>query len=261
MLRYRQRVWKGTMKTEQRKKWEKEARKLGRWALNLLYPKRCPGCEDVLETGELICRECRMKLLYIREPACKKCGSTLESEQMEYCYDCSRKQHVYEAGKAVFVHQGIIRDSLYRFKYADKRDYAGFYAAETARKYGNWIKSREIDAIVPIPLHKKRRRKRGYNQADLYANELGELLELPVLKNALVRVKNTRPQKDLSALERKNNLKKAFKCNKSIVQSKKLLVVDDIYTTGSTIDAAAGELQKAGAQKIYFASVSIGRGL
>lgn len=209
----------------------------------------------------MICRNCEAKLIYITEPACKKCGKQLENEIAEYCYDCIRKKHVYDAGKAVFSYQGIIKESLYRFKYSDKRDYAYFYATETAKLYGRWLKSRNIDAIVPIPLHKKRRKKRGYNQAELYARFLGELLDIPVFTKMLIRVENTKPQKNLNDAERKNNLKKAFKYNENIVQSRCILLVDDIYTTGSTIDAAAEELKVAGVQKVYFTCVSIGRGL
>ncbi len=236
-------------------------KRAGRCLLNLIYPRRCPVCEAVLEPGKLICKVCREKLLFIEEPVCKKCGKPLDSETAEYCYDCGKKQHSYEAGKAVFLYHGGIRDSLYRYKYSNKREYACFYAAETVRQYGSWIKDRGVDAVVPIPLHKIRQHRRGYNQAELYARMLGEMLELPVFPKALIRVENTRPQKELNDAERKNNLKKAFKCRESIVQSKCILLVDDIYTTGSTIDAAAKELKNAGVEKVFFICVSIGRGL
>ena len=229
--------------------------------IELIYPRRCPGCETILESGTTICGKCYTKLTYITEPSCKKCGKPLENETAEYCYDCIRKNHAYDSGKAVFAYQGVIKESLYRFKYSDKRDYAYFYAVETVERYGKWIRNRGIDGIVPIPLHRKRRRKRGYNQAELYARFLGELLDIPVHSKMLIRVENTRPQKNLNDAERKNNLKKAFKCRENIVQSKCILLVDDIYTTGSTIDAAAEELKSAGVQTVFFACVSIGRGL
>lgn len=240
---------------------KKVVKNMVNWVIDLIYPRRCPGCETTLNAKTIICNTCQAKLIYIEEPACKKCGKPLDNEVIEYCYDCIRKKHVYDAGKAVFAYQGVIRDSLYRFKYSDKRDYAYFYAIETVERYGKWITNRGVDAIVPIPLHKKRRKKRGYNQAELYARFLGELLDIPVYTKMLIRVEDTKPQKDLNDTERKNNLKKAFKYSENIVQSKCILLVDDIYTTGSTMDAAAEELKVAGVQKVYFACVSIGRGL
>lgn len=181
-------------------------------------------------------------------------------EQEEYCLDCRKKKHSYDQGKSVWVYKGDMKNSIYRFKYANRREYARFYAEESVRIYGGWIKSRGVEVIIPIPVHPKRKRKRGYNQAELYAKELGKLLELPVDGESLVRVVNTTPQKELDDKERRNNLKKAFKIRKDSVKYKKVLIVDDVYTTGSTIDAAAELLRDAGADKIYFLSVTIGEG-
>lgn len=229
--------------------------------LSLLYPLRCPICDAIPEFGDAICPECEKKLVLIREPFCMKCGKPLEDERAEFCYDCTMKKHVFENGRALFVYQGIIRDSLYRFKYNNKREYAYFYAQQTARRYGGWITRMGIEAIIPIPLHKSRKKERGYNQAGLYAHYLGKELRLPVEEKLLVRVRRTIPQKELSENERKNNLKKAFKCRRNVVQFKKILLVDDIFTTGSTMDAAAEALKSIGIQKVYFVCISIGRGL
>lgn len=229
--------------------------------LDILYPPRCPVCTVILPAGQLICEECEKQIVYVKEPFCKSCGKPLESEREEYCYDCRRRQHTYEAGVALVVYQGAVKKSLYAFKYQNKREYVRFYAKRTAERYAEWIRRHQIEAIVPIPLHKKRKRKRGYNQAELYADELGRLMGIPVVKNGLVRTKNTRPQKELNDVQRKNNLKKAFKCNPDIVQFRYVLLVDDIYTTGSTIDAAAAELKRSGVRCVYFVCISIGRGL
>lgn len=120
------------------------------------------------------------------------------------------------------------------------------------------MKDRRIEAIIPIPLHKKRKRKRGYNQAELLAGELGNILGLPVYTDVLVRVRDTKPQKTLDDAERKNNLKEAFKTTENIVQLNYILVVDDIYTTGSTLDAAASALAKAGVAEVYTCCIGIG---
>ncbi len=227
--------------------------------VDLLYPRRCPLCDGVVDWGGLICPVCEKKLTYIEEPFCRRCGKPLETEE-EYCFDCAKREHEYREGTALFVHQGAVRDSLYRFKYENKREYALFYAAQTARFRGEWIRRRRVEAIVPVPLHKNRKKERGYNQAELYARHLGRSLGIPVIRNWLVRRADTRPQKELDRTQRKNNMKRAFKCKKNIVQFKYILLVDDIYTTGSTVDAAAKALKQAGAQDVFFVCVSIGMG-
>lgn len=226
-----------------------------------MYPRRCILCDGVLDTPDSgVCTLCESKLKYCKEPACKKCGKPLNNERQEYCTDCRKKKHSYDQGKSVWIYKGDMKNSIYRFKYGNRREYARFYAEESVRIYGGWIKSRGVEVIIPIPVHPKRKRKRGYNQAELYAKELGKLLELPVDGESLVRVVNTTPQKELDDKERRNNLKKAFKIKKDSVKYKKVLVVDDVYTTGSTIDAVAELLRDAGADKIYFLSVTIGEG-
>ncbi|EOS25748.1 comF family protein [Lachnospiraceae bacterium 3-1] len=233
--------------------------------LHLLFPPRCPFCDEVLfhslfAKGELICGECKHKLEYVREPACSRCGKPLEDERQEYCYDCGRKTFEYTQGKALWVYKGIVRDSLYRFKYHNRQEYAEYYSSELIREYGEWINKCNIQAVVPIPLSKKRLRQRGFNQAALVARKIGKKMNLPVFCDVLLRIKDTKAQKELNDEERKNNLKRAFKTRTNKVQLDHILLIDDIYTTGSTMNEAAKELKRAGVEKIYCLSVSIGRG-
>ncbi len=153
-----------------------------------------------------------------------------------------------------------MRNSLYRFKYHNRREYAGYYSKELVRVYGGWISRCKIQAIIPIPLSRRRQRQRGFNQAELVARQMGKELGIPVFCNLLLRVRDTRAQKELNDEERKNNLKKAFKTRTNKVQLDHILLIDDIYTTGSTMNEAAKELKRAGAEKVYCLSISIGRG-
>mgnify|MGYP000172893683 CR=1 FL=1 len=166
---------------------------------------------------------------------------------------------LFSQGKAVFVYQGEIRQSMYRFKYSNKREYADFYAKEAVRIYGDWIRRKQIEAIVPFPCTFEGK-GRGYNQAAVFARTLGEKMNLPVEKRMVKRIRNTTPQKELNDVERKINLKKAFQLVPNIVKYRKILIVDDIYTTGSTIDAVAEVLLQAGVDEIYFLCISIGEG-
>ncbi len=227
--------------------------------LRQIYPNHCPVCDRVLY-DRLICPRCAKKLTYAVQPVCLSCGKPVENAAQEYCSDCSRKTHVFDQGRAVWVYQGPMRQILYRYKYSNRRDYTDFFAAEAARIYEPWIRRRRIEAVVPIPLSRKRRRTRGYNQAEVFAKQLSLLLGLPFYTKLLVRVRNTTPQKQLSVKERKNNLKNAFKIAGNVVKLKRVLLVDDIYTTGSTMDAAARVLKQAGAAEVYCLCISIGQG-
>lgn len=236
-----------------------------RGLLHILYPWRCPICDKVRsipfgKENMSICEGCTSKIEYVKEPVCKKCGKPLDDERVEFCGDCKYHTHHYVQGKALWVYKGWVKKSIYRLKYKNRREYGTIYARELVKQYGGWIRRKKIQAIIPIPLHKSRKRERGYNQAEVIAREMGREMGLPVYNRLLIRSVNTRAQKELNDRERKNNLKKAFKISKNDVQLKKVLLVDDIYTTGSTIDAVAQTLREAGVVEIYFVSVSIGRG-
>ena len=235
-----------------------------RESLHIFYPKRCPICDEILwlpfwSQEYPICVECKKKIEYVIEPVCKKCGKPISDERGLHCQDCMRYSHKYLQGKALWIYNKKVKQSIYRFKYKNRREYGISYARELVRRYEPWILRKEIQAIVPIPLHKKKRRKRGFNQAEIIALEIGNLLQIPVEKHLLERCVDTRPQKELNDKERKINLKNAFKVSKNKVKLERILLVDDIYTTGSTIDGAANALKEAGVIEIYFLSVCIGK--
>lgn len=230
-----------------------------------MYPKRCPICDKVVSTSFFsmeypVCTKCKDKVEYIKEPVCKKCGKPLTDERREFCGDCVRHAHFFEQGKALWVYKGVVKKSIYRLKYNNRREYAKSYAQEIVKQYGGWIRRKNIQAIIPIPLHIRRKRQRGYNQAELIAKEIGRRMDIPVYTGFLERHVYTQPQKNLNDKERKNNLKKAFKISKNDVELNHILLVDDIYTTGSTMDGAAAVLHAGGNGPIYCISVSAGRG-
>ena len=149
---------------------------------------------------------------------------------------------------------------MYRFKYGNRREYAAFYGEMLVRLRGHIILSWKPDVIIPVPLHPARYRKRGYNQAELIARQIGKSLGIHVDEKTLVRSVNTAPQKELNDKERTKNTKNAFQVTHNIVKYKRVLLVDDIYTTGATLDACSDALTNAGAAQVYFAAVCIGRG-
>ena len=225
----------------------------------MLFPSRCPICDKVRPIGGgKICIHCEKTLSIVTTPFCMKCGKALEDETREYCKDCSTVNHEYNQGRAVFLYPSI-RKSVYRLKYKNRKEYAEYLGWKMAQVCGKALKEWAPDALVPVPLHDKRMQKRGYNQAELLAKELGKYLHIPVNTSLVKRERNTKPQKALDITGRQNNLKNAFKIKQNNVKLKTIVIIDDIYTTGSTIDAIARELKAAGIQRVYYVALAIGR--
>ncbi len=230
-------------------------------AVTLLYPRRCPVCDEpVRPWNALICAECAPRLAYIRPPYCLKCGKHIGDSGKEYCDDCAANPHLFDGGRALFSYRSVSA-SIARFKYRGRREYAACYAACMEEQLGSFIRSCRADALIPVPLHKSRLKKRGYNQAQVLAEELSARMGIPVRPDLIERAEKTAPMKDLSAAERQNNLKRAFKIRRNDVKLSIIIIIDDIYTTGSTIDAVSREFRKAGVERIYFVTLAIGRGI
>ena len=224
--------------------------------LNILFPRRCPVCGEITEpAGSLICPSCFRELSFVKSPTCKKCGKEILNETMEYCEDCISHRHVFEHGVALLNYDEKARASMVKIKYKNKREYLDFYGTALAARYERQIQRMQVDAIVPVPIHRSRRRRRGFNQAELLAEIMGERLGIPVAADALVRSKRTLPQKELSAMERLKNLSGAFRAGEIPEHIRSVLLVDDIYTTGSTIEACARALRNAGVEHVYFAVI------
>ncbi|HBN57451.1 MAG TPA: amidophosphoribosyltransferase [Lachnospiraceae bacterium] len=227
----------------------------------ILFPRRCPVCHEVVEDrGQPVCVICRTKLVGITKNFCQKCGKPLLTEEQEYCMDCLRKKHWFDKGRAAFVYDETMRRSIAMYKYNGRKEYAAFYAEEILRKCAKEILIWGGDILIPIPIHPSRRRKRGFNQAELLARRLSEKSGILMDSRLLLRTKRTHTQKDLSSQERLANLKDAFFIRKGKFPYKNIILVDDIYTTGSTVDAAARILKENGAHKVYFLCICVGKG-
>lgn len=228
-------------------------------AVDLVYPARCPVCDNAAPYGEKICLDCLRSLKALRYPWCEKCGKKLNFGE-GICGDCKRNEHSFVRCRSVFEYP-CISNPVYRFKYLGRREYAAFFAESSVKILGDYLAMTKPDAIVCVPLSKKKMLKRGYNQAEDYAGEVSKLTNIPFYPGALKRVRNTAPMKLLSPAERQKNLKNAFKSGQSVVKSKRILLIDDIYTTGATTDACAKVLLEAGAESVYCMTLASGAGI
>ena len=227
--------------------------------LSVLYPRRCPVCHGIVTPkGDRICPSCLNKVSLVKEPVCLRCGKEIAAKEIEYCYDCSRHRRSFEQGVALAVYDDVMRLSLRKFKNGGRVEYAGWYAQMLWERYGEKLMALEADALVPVPLHKSRRRERGYNQAEILARRLGRYLNRPVWPDALLRPHRTVAQKYLGAGERNRNLESAFAPGARPVKGAAVILVDDIYTTGGTAEACSRVLLAAGAKRVYLVTVCIG---
>lgn len=225
----------------------------------MVFPRHCPVCDDIIPFGgKLICPDCERKTVFVGEPRCMKCGRVITDAAREYCSDCIEVKHEFTRAVSVFVYNDALQEAIFRFKYRGRQEYADFFAESIDHYLGREIASFGAEALIPVPIHKDRLKKRGFNQAELIAEKLGKLNGLKVEKDLIRRTRSTLPQKGLSREERRKNLKRAFKLTGNDVKLTKLIIIDDIYTTGSTVDEMAKLLKKAGASDVYVVTVCSG---
>ena len=230
--------------------------------LDLLFPRRCPVCDrPVRPFGALICPECERTLHRISADVCPKCGREVFGRHAHSCPDCVRTRHVYDRGCAVFTYRSAAA-ALYRFKYHHRAEYAQYFGLRMAERmeevYDMRRLRREKALIIPVPASADRVRQRGYDQAVLLAKTISEQTGLPVAENVLVRTGNTAAMKGIRGRERYKNLKNAFIVHGNDVRFRMIMLIDDIYTTGATMDACAAALRRAGASAVYGVCLAIG---
>ena len=232
-----------------------------------IFPSRCVLCDKILPFGDklenlFLCDDCKGNLEFIKEPTCKKCGAMINDAENVYCVRCEHKLHNnFEFGFGLLRYNDFTKESLHRIKYSGRKEYIDFYGKCIARSYKNKISEINPDYIVPVPIHQRRLIERNYNQSSVLAKSISKELrkyniDIGVNEDLIFRVKNTKVLNKLDNLDRGSELKEAFKCP-DLSDINSVLIVDDIYTTGSTIDSMAKILKNAGVKKVYFVAIAI----
>ena len=232
-----------------------------RTAADLLFPRRCPVCGGVaMPKGRLICPACLKQLSFVSSPACMKCGKEIGSRDQEYCADCIRRKKSFTRGFALLNYDSRAAVSMAAVKYHNKREYLDFYARAAALRFEKQFRQAGIQVIVPVPVHASRLKTRGFNQAAVLAEKLSAELGIP-WEELLIRVKKTDPQKSLGSAARQKNLRGAFEAEQEAGKWERVLLVDDIYTTGSTAEICSRALLKTGVKQVFVFAVCIGHGV
>ena len=218
-----------------------EARKWANKALDLIFPPVCAACDTL---GPLICADCLAKMPHIDEPLCQRCGRSL-LYAAPICSSCYQSSFQLQQVRASLAYLEPATRVIHKMKYSGLFELAKPLAQIMAAKWPDW--ERDPDAIIPVPLHNQRQRRRGFNQSALLALHLGRQVEIPVDEQAIRREIHTVPQIGLSPVERLENVRGAFSADSRQVKNKQILLVDDVYTTGATMSAAADALLASGA--------------
>lgn len=210
---------------------------------DLVYPEKpvCLACERRYDHSEIngICDRCLARFSFITE-ACPICGREVRPAALiegEPCPECKNERPPYNIARSVFSYSGYAREVLLEFKYGHRPDLAGPFAQMLYLYYNEYLKDKEIDYIIPVPMHGERRNYRGYNQAAKIAERLSQKLQIEY-QDILLRVKNSLPLYTLTKKARKLELEGAFELKEdvdpSILNSKNILIIDDLMTTGTT---------------------------
>ena len=226
-------------------------------AKRAVYPEdvTCDCCGEELTANSRyrLCGECLSKLPTTPEHICLVCGTPI-TDEADYCNRCQQNEYKFLRNRAPLVYDGIAKDMLYKLKFGGKR-----YIAKTlgAMMSDEFLKrNMQADIAVFVPMTHDEEKKRGFNQSELLAREVGERLNIPVLP-ALVKTRDTAAQKQLTRKEREENLKGVFSCVFDEVKGRKILLIDDVFTTGATANECTAVLLKGGAREVSILTAAV----
>lgn len=231
--------------------------------LELIYPEKniCTMCDKYDDSigDKYICYECEQSIKKIAPPYCIKCSKPLDyGSQANLCHDCQVFEKSFEASRSLYIYDGQIKKAIYNFKYYNKPYYYRFFGNSLV-KFIREIGYLDYSCILSVPLHSLKLRQRGYNQSELVASHIAKKLNIPYV-NALIRTKNTTKQSIKTKEDRRKSMKNAFEVKKGkkyqMIKNSSVLLIDDVYTTGSTADECSKTLLNYGVNKVYVLTIA-----
>lgn len=223
--------------------------------VDIIYPPRCLVCHEKLKIDsfyKVACLQCWSKIKRNSPPFCRRCGRHLENPSRDICALCQDKNYYFERAFSACIYEGVLKELIHQFKYSDK-EYLGNILSELLidfiKQYNIAVEA--FDYLVPVPLHKRKLREREFNQAEILAKFLAYRFNLKLLKDGLLRIRDTATQTELKENERLKNVKGCFRANPEVeLKGKNILLIDDLLTTGATCSEAAFALKKAGCNQV-----------
>lgn len=239
---------------------EKIIKPITKKAIDIIFPPRCLSCKVYVESDGSLCHNCWEEIDFISSPQCSSCGTPLEFATSDgtICGQCIANPPKYTMARSVLRYNEKSSKLITNFKYYDNTHSSNHFAKWLLRAGKDMIG--DVDIITPVPLHKLRLLSRRYNQCALICNRLSEMTGITSYNNLLIRHKNTKPQAGLAFNKRINNVKSAFKINHDLIEQindKNILLIDDVMTTGSTIDSCTKTLLNSGARNVYVLTIAM----
>lgn len=222
--------------------------------IDIIYPPRCAICQEFIWDEQPFCRTCSLDFRTIHSPFCPLCGRPFHSPTGDKhpCEDCLRKRPFYEAAAAPYLYEGSLMTAIHHYKYGPKSSLAKSLGPLLADFAEGWIINADGLLTMPVPLHLKRLRERGFNQSLLLARHVAGRLHSELDFLSLRRIRYTLPQTGLGKDERRKNVRGAFELKEpEMVKGKTILLIDDVSTTGNTLNECARVLKKAGSNKVF----------
>jgi competence protein ComFC len=220
--------------------------------INSIYPSACPVCENQPDnlSHAPICNACWSQIKRYGGPSCSICALPFASEYPRICGSCLKKRPPFSLVIPFGLYEGVLADAISLFKFHGLRRFS-----QPLGKLLLYLDIPQTDAIIPVPLTPKGLQRRGFNQSLLIAKVIARKIQVPLFMDTLLKVKETRPQIGLSATERQSNLKNAFKVTGDI-RDKRILLIDDVMTTGATVTECSKVLLSAGAKEILVVTLA-----
>lgn len=220
--------------------------------LDLVLPPRCAVCRDIVTVDASLCAACWPTLSFITEPLCDCCGTpfSFATASGQRCGACLAKPPGFAAARAPFVYDGAARAIALGYKLGDRQHLAGLMAGHMVRAGASWLGQDAV--LVPVPLHRWRLLRRGFNQAALLAQAIGRQSATPVAIDALSRRHAAPSSRGMNRRQRAANVARAFHVERGdTIRDRAVILVDDVFTTGATAGACTGALQRAGARTVH----------
>ncbi|HHE38551.1 MAG TPA: ComF family protein [Candidatus Cloacimonetes bacterium] len=223
--------------------------------LDLIFPKNCLNCNSGLDQNEdIICRNCESSLVFLSESICKVCGKPLENN---ICKTCSNTEHFFDKARSVFLFEKTLRNVIHNLKYEEMTKigkYLGKFASVYLKENNPF---ENIDFIAPVPLHKVKKRIRGFNQSEYISRKIAADMNWNHIPDLVLRKRFTDSQTRLSRAGRQKNVSNAFLLNKKYdMKNKNILLIDDVFTTGSTVNSISKHLKDNGVNKVFVLTVA-----
>ncbi len=225
---------------------------------NLLFPPRCIFCDCILDyrTSLNVCDRCKESVPSPKGLRCSFCyRKTKGYFGTDLCHHCRSKMPYFDRVVSAFVYDGYVRDCILRLKFHGRTDHAatmGYYMSLKVEDFSN------ADVLIPVPISKERLYERGYNQSELFTKIISKKLDIPMITNALYKVKDTPPQSTLRFERRAENVKGAYKVYRSeLIKDKSIILTDDVTTTRSSLNECAHMLKKAGAKSVVCVTFAV----